>query len=52
MVGARAGELRHRADEWRDRAGDYIGNLKDKIRRGQETETIEDQSENGVQTHR
>jgi gas vesicle protein len=28
MVGARAGELRHRADEWRDRAGDYIGNLK------------------------
>lgn len=51
MVGARAGELRLRADELRDRAGDYVGNLKGKIRRGQESETIEERSENGVQTH-
>jgi gas vesicle protein len=41
-----------RANDWRDRAGDYIGNLSEKIRKGRETETIEEHSENGVQTHR
>jgi gas vesicle protein len=52
MVGTRAGELRLRADEWRDRAGDYIGNLRGKLRRGQGSETTEEHLENGVQTHR
>jgi gas vesicle protein len=40
-----------RANEWRDRAGDYVGNLRERIRRGRETEAIEERSENGVQTH-
>jgi gas vesicle protein len=52
IVGAWAGELRHRADEWRDWAGDYIGNLRGKLRRGRGIETIEERSGNGVQTHR
>ena len=43
VVGARAVDLR-------DRAGGYIGNLKDRIRKARGTEAVEEYSDNGVQT--
>jgi gas vesicle protein len=38
-----------RANEWRNWAGDYVGNLREKVRRSRETS--EEHSENGVHTH-
>jgi gas vesicle protein len=38
-----------RANEWRNRAGDYVGNLRERVRRSRETS--EEHSENGVRTH-
>lgn len=43
VVGTKAVDLR-------DKAGDYIGNLKDRIRKGRETEAVEEYSDNGVRT--
>ena len=43
VVGAKAVDLR-------DKAGGYIGNLRDKIKKGRGTEAVEQYSDNGVQT--
>ncbi len=44
IVGAKAGEIRNKT-------GVYIGTVREKIRRGRSTETVEETSENGVQTY-
>jgi len=43
VVGAKAVDLRNRA-------GGYIGNLRDKIKKSRGTEPVEEYSDNGVQT--
>jgi gas vesicle protein len=44
IVGTRAGELRERAEE-------YVGNLRERFRRQREEGGIEEPSENGAHTH-
>ncbi len=43
VVGAKAVDLR-------DRAGGYIGNIRERIRRTRGTEAVEEYSDNGIQT--
>ena len=44
IVGAKAGEIRSKTSA-------YIGTVKEKIRRGRNADTVEETSENGVQTY-
>ena len=44
IVGAKAGEIRNKT-------GEVIGTVKEKIRRGRSAESVEEPSENGVQTY-
>ncbi len=44
IVGAKAGEFRAKT-------GGYIGTVKEKIRRNRSADTVEEPSENGVQTY-
>ncbi len=40
-----------KAEEIRNKTGGYIGTVKEKIRKGRSTESVEEPSENGVQTY-
>ncbi len=44
IVGTKAGEFR-------TKTGEYIGTVREKIRRGRSAESVEETSENGVQTY-
>ncbi len=40
-----------KAEEIRSKTGDYIGTVKEKIRRSRSADSVEEPSENGVQTY-
>ncbi len=44
IVGTKAGEIRNKT-------GEYIGTVKEKIRKSRSTDSVEEPSENGVQTY-
>jgi len=44
IVGAKAGDIRNKT-------GEYIGTVKEKIRKSRSTDSVEEPSENGVQTY-
>ena len=40
-----------KADEIRSKTGGYIGTVREKIRKGRSADSVEEPSENGVQTY-
>lgn len=44
IVGTKAGEIRNKT-------GEYIGTVREKIKRGRTSESVEEPSENGVQSY-
>ena len=40
-----------KAQEIRSKTGEYVGTVREKIRKGRSTDSVEELSENGVQTY-